>query len=101
MVPFPRARLIASTHSSVPARVSAASAATRRLPTSAVAVQRYGRAALNELPFTAGLVAVALIALAASGLSFAWRPVVLWSSWLANLPIVALFFYLGFWFHVF
>jgi hypothetical protein len=64
MVPFPRARLIASTHSSVSARVSAA---TRRLPKSAVAVQRYGRAALNELAFTAGLVAVALIALAGSG----------------------------------
>jgi hypothetical protein len=64
-------------------------------------VQRYGRAALNELPFTAGLVAVALIALAGSGLSFAWRPVVFWASWLANLPIVALFFYLGFWFQVF
>ena len=44
-------------------------------------VQRYGRAALNELPFTAGLVAVALIALAGSGLSFAWRPVVFfWAS---------------------
>jgi len=64
-------------------------------------VQRYGRAALNELPFTAGFVAIALIALAGFGLSFAWRPVVFWASWLANLPIVALFFYLGFWFHVF
>jgi hypothetical protein len=64
-------------------------------------IQRYGRAALNELPFTAGLVAVALIALGGSGLSFAWRPVVFWVSWFANLPIVALFFYLGFWFHVF
>ena len=29
-------------------------------------VQRYGRAALNELPFTAGFVAIALIALAGS-----------------------------------
>jgi hypothetical protein len=64
-------------------------------------VQRYGRAALNEIPFTAGLVATALIALAGSMLSFAWRPVVFWVSWLANLPTVALFFYLGFWFHVF
>jgi hypothetical protein len=65
-------------------------------------VQRYGCAALNELPFTDGLVAVALIALAGSGLSFAWRPVVFfWASWLANLPIMTLFFYLGFWFHVF
>ena len=63
-------------------------------------VQRYGRAALNELPFTAGLVAVALIALAGSGLSLAWRPVVFWASWFTNLPILALFFYLGFWFHV-
>ena len=33
-------------------------------------VQRYGRAALNELPFTAGLVAVALIALASGHV---WR----------------------------
>src|SRR5216683_3855236 len=64
-------------------------------------VQRYGGAALNEIPFTAGLVAIALIALAGSMLSFAWRPVVFWVSWLANLPTVALFFYLDFWFHVF
>ena len=64
-------------------------------------VQRYGRAALNELPFTAGLVALALIALAGSGLSLAWRPIVFWASWLANLPTVALLVYLGFWFHVF
>jgi hypothetical protein len=65
-------------------------------------VSQYGHAALSELPFTLGLAAIALIALAGCGLSYARRSVVFfWMSWLANLPTVALFVYLGFWFHVF
>jgi hypothetical protein len=64
-------------------------------------VQQYGRAGVNDLPLTIALVAVALIALVGSGLSFTGRPGVFWAGWLANLPTVALFLYLAFWFHVF
>jgi hypothetical protein len=65
-------------------------------------IRQYGSAALNEIPFTLGLAAMALIALTGSALSFVGRRVVFfWVSWLVNLPIVALLLYLAFWFRIF
>jgi hypothetical protein len=64
-------------------------------------IRQYGTAALSELPLLVTGVGLALVALAASALSVAWRPLLFWLGWLANLPTATLLLYLAFWFHIF
>jgi len=63
--------------------------------------RQYGTAAFSELPLLMTGVGLALVALAASALSVAWRPLLFWLGWLANLPTATLLLYLAFWFHIF
>ena len=64
-------------------------------------VQRYGRAAVNDLRLTLVIAAFAVAALALSGLSLTGRRAAFWLGWAANLPTAGLVLYLAFWFHVF
>ena len=64
-------------------------------------IRQYGRAALHELPMTAVLLALGLVAICGSVIGRTgppWRFVV---AWLANAPSVALVVFLAFLFHIF
>lgn len=64
-------------------------------------VRQYGRAALNELPLTAALLALSAAALVASVLSVRRSTWVFAAGWLANAPALLLLVYLAFWFRIF
>ena len=64
-------------------------------------VRQYGRAALGDLPLTAILLALSLVAIVASLLSLHRKPWVFVVGWLANAPTLVFVMYLAFWFHIF
>jgi hypothetical protein len=64
-------------------------------------VEQFGRAALAEIPQTAIILALAVMAIAASIAAMTGRPRSIWIAWVANAPTVALLVYLAFWFTIF
>jgi hypothetical protein len=64
-------------------------------------VRQYGQAALGDLPLTAIVFALSLLAVIASLFSLRQKPWVFVVGWLANAPTLVFLIYLAFWFHIF
>lgn len=64
-------------------------------------VLQYGQAALSDLPLTAAVFGLSLLALVAAALSWRGRTALLVLGWAALAPISVLMLYLAFWFRIF
>jgi hypothetical protein len=64
-------------------------------------VRQYGQAALGDLPLTAIVFALSLLAVVASLFSLRQKPWVFVVGWLANAPTLVFLIYMAFWFHIF